>query len=113
MFLEKISYFFRCTIGAGKKVRREVGSSEKCDFSCNVLISLDIKVNQDNGEINGSEEGRLSTTYIVILLRDTGLVNVKDLESCVGDRDIWSQLNKLPYFDEKTPFFIILARKVL
>ena len=47
--------------------------------------------------------GRPTMTYIDILLWDTGLENVRDLENCMRDRAIWSQLSsrRLPGIDRK------------
>ena len=47
--------------------------------------------------------GRPTMTYIDTLLWDTGLENVRDLENCMRDRAIWSQLSsrRLPGVDRK------------
>ena len=37
--------------------------------------------------------GRPTITYIDTLLWDSGLGNVRDLENCIRDRAIWSQLS--------------------
>ena len=39
------------------------------------------------------KSGRPTTTYVDTLLRDTGTDNVKELESCMKDRDIWRRFS--------------------
>ena len=37
------------------------------------------------------KRGRPTTTLVDTLLRDTGIANVRELETCMKDRDIWSR----------------------
>ena len=49
-----------------------------------------------------TKRGRPVTTFVDTLLRDTGLENVKELENCMKDRNIWRRhSSRCPGIDRK------------
>ena len=78
-----------CRIQKSVKISLWIQNPDKNIFKKFPPIRLPVHPPPTNGK--EGKRGSPTTTYINKLLRDTGLENIRDLESFMSDQDLWGQ----------------------